>query len=691
MYTRFTNIVHLLAFSLTILCFFENSSVSYALDRSVISQSTLKKYTSISGLNPGEQFGNALNTGDFNGDGILDIVATAPFYSDDSGSWKGNARILWGPTYDISQALTLYGSKENDQFGTATTSIDINNDGIDDLVVSAYQSDSQHNENTGSVYVFLGDSHLSNQQSLEAGDANIHFFSSNSNSRLGIALSHGDFNGDSIDDLVMSAPGKIQDSGRVYVMLGGFEINRRLTLNIDTAAHLKIIGSNNELFGSSLTLGDFNGDSLDDLAIGAYLASNNSIEHTGKVYLISGRNFSVPDTTNIQYEYDLTQYPELAQQIVGQQENEWFGFSLNSHNINQDNFDDLIIGSFMYLYQNKSGKASIFHGVRDFMNTDFVHKANQKIIGDVSENLIGSSIGVGDINKNLSQDLILGAPGIGAAESSQEGIVYMIPDMSDVPDGTYHLPNEIDNAVFTGQHADDWYGGVIHTADLNGDGFTDVIVGAPNANTSEAYDVGRIEILYGETALNQLAPELVEKQNLSRGDAVNLLVDGLNLKEKYAQYLSSCESSIDFCMFTFAIQSTNPDLSLADYLFYSDVPVLSPYFENVKVATMLNLIHGYFKEQGSPFKPNDPLKRIEALKVLLGAIEAVDWKYRFEIKDEIDLNMPAYAWWYPRYLLFAEEKGIIEDANNFRPDENISRDEFIDLLDAVKTYRDSIK
>ena len=102
--------------------------------------------------------------------------------------------------------------------------------------------------------------------------------------QLGLSVATGDFNGDDIDDLVTG------EVGRVYVIFGSVALGGTIDLAI-TSPDLTILaadaGDNLGRFASS---GDFNGDGIDDLLLGANLADGpgNTKDEAGEVYVIFG-------------------------------------------------------------------------------------------------------------------------------------------------------------------------------------------------------------------------------------------------------------------------------------------------------------------------------------------------------------------------------------------------------------------
>ena len=110
---------------------------------------------------------------------------------------------------------------------------------------------------------------------------------------------------------------------------------------------------------------------------------------------------------------------------------------------------------------------------------------------------------------------------------------------------------------------------------------------------------------------------------------------------------------------------------------------------------MLGLVSGYVDEPSTPFKPDDYITRIQALRIILSANQLVKPLYKFELiqllgdSSKISAQYSSYKdinpsipgmWWYPRFTNFAYENKLAGSSQYFRPDDYITKDEFDSMM-----------
>jgi len=334
----------------------------------------------IEGNSAGEKLGESVSyAGDLNDDGFDDIIVGAPGTSP-NGSRSGTSYVVFGRAEpfraqmylaELSSGVGFHieGEAEGDFSGGAVSSGDINNDGIDDVIIGAVGA----GNSGGSVYVLFGkntktDSLFNAYTQLSDLDGNNGFRIEGAfGEDLGRSVSGDiDINGDGIDDIVISA--RVTTSagvpGGAYVIFGGNDPfpPTMETADIDGSNGFRMAGvSHGDTTGFSLSrAGDINADGIGDLIIGAQLADNGS-ENSGSSYVVFGSTSQFPQTLELA---NLT--GRNGFRIDGAAHSDFSGDAVSdAGDVNGDGIDDLIVGAFGVDEDNdSSGAAYVIFGSR---------------------------------------------------------------------------------------------------------------------------------------------------------------------------------------------------------------------------------------------------------------------------------------------------------------------------------------
>jgi len=324
----------------------------------------------------------------------------------------------------------------------------------------------------------------------------------NSGDSAGYSVAGGDINGDGNDDLIIGAYKASDEKGVTYVIFGSGEIfdETSIDLNSISSGVLKIVGKNVlDWSGSSVTVGDINGDAYGDVIIGAYKADPGGRINAGEVYVVFGSSSIYTQGT-----IDLSGTPSGVVRIYGDDNENWTGYSVAAGDINGDSNYDIIIGACRAdpLGRSDAGETYVIYGSSDFHTRDTIDLSGTpsgvtKICGKTASDQSGYSVSAGDFNGDGIDDVVTGAIGY----STNRGRTYVIAGSS-----TIHTTSTIDInsspaglVAIYGDNASDYLGSALAAGDFDGDGCDDLIIGAYKADSDGKIDSGKAYVIFGVT------------------------------------------------------------------------------------------------------------------------------------------------------------------------------------------------
>lgn len=466
---------------------------------------------------------------DFDRDGYEDLAIGATGENVGSITSAGAVNILYGSASGLDdpadRITTLYqdvtdvaeASEPGDGFGHALAWGDFDGDCYDDLVVSV----AGENMVSGAIHVFYG-----SIAGLTAGlDVVIDRDSAgvpgvpHSIDTFGRRLAAGDFNGDGIDDVAVSAANYQggSDGADVVIILYGGSTGLNGT-NGPGAHQLSMPDSAHSGPGSGeqFATGDFNCDSYEDLAVGAYSAAKAGVgTYVGHVTVVYGSASGL----------NLSAGPG-AQQFTGAAAGDSFGAAVTAANFNADTSGgracvDLAIGA-PQMYGSHVGYVSVLFGTAA-SGLQTTSPARQQISQDwntiqgegaseLEYQFFGAALTSGRADSDNYADLLVGVP----LENDQRGVVHVIRgSASGLTDLGNQLWDQSTPYVPDSPESGDLFGQLLTCGKYSGAGPDDFAVWVPYEFGTIPNRHGAVQVLYTTSAAT---PSLTAGEQWTQAD-----------------------------------------------------------------------------------------------------------------------------------------------------------------------------
>ena len=481
----------------------------------------------INGIGANDLSGRVSNVGDVNGDGYSDFIIGASGGDPNGKNASGESYLIFGKAagwktdidltaLDGTNGFVINGIDVADNSGDITGGGgDINGDGYDDILIGAFRGDPNGEADAGEGYVIFGKLNgwtpVLNLSTLDGTNGFV-INGIDAGDRAGYAVSNaGDVNGDGFDDIIMGAylaDTNGADSGEAYLVFGkasGWPAAVELSTLEATVGILYNGVAAGDYAGNSVAgVGDVNADGYADFMIGALRADLNGKTNSGAGYLIFGKAngwVSPVELADLTLENGIVTHGADA----GEQSNESLA---PAGDVNNDGYDDILIGASQGRPNGifGAGKAYIVFGKA---TNDWVSPTELSALNGITGTMFAGISpldytakkisGVGDVNADGFDDIIIGAHGAENGSLSDVGKSYIVfgkaggwgasSNLADL-DGT-------DGFSLNGIAGADQSGSYLSSAgDVNNDGFDDFLIGAAQSDAG-GVNSGQTYLIFG--------------------------------------------------------------------------------------------------------------------------------------------------------------------------------------------------
>lgn len=303
-------------------------------------------------------------------------------------------------------SVTVYGAAPFHQCGYSVAVGDINGDDNDDLIVASYGAQPLGGLRRGEIDILWGPLDGDSQIDLGAPPLSSisRVFGKSADNPIFCRIAVGDVNGDNRDDILYAHPYGPDSwlDGMAYLILGSSTFPDTLDLQGNPAGVIRIMGGPwSGSLGWAVAFGDINNDGYDEAILSAPRLTN------GEVYLIRG-------SASLLTLYDMASPPIGVTRVIDYRADNWTGESLCCRDVDNDGFDDLLIGSPGNVAGARFGMASLVFGRANLPSSFQLSDPSFHVVEFFGEaypdGRLGMAVQLANVDGDIDVDVVLSAP-----------------------------------------------------------------------------------------------------------------------------------------------------------------------------------------------------------------------------------------------------------------------------------------
>ncbi len=450
---------------------------------------------------------------DFNGDGYADLAIGAPndpgggsvtvLYGSRTGLSEVGDQLFTRDTPGVE-------GSPGESFGDALASADFDRDGYADLAISAPFSSGSNPADNGVNVLYGSPRGLTADRDQLWTPARFQL----DQDHFGGPLSAGDFDGDGFADLVIVAPFEPVPGGRrgMVVVVRGSAAGLTVigSRKLSQATHGVPGARSSWLGGHSVAVGDIDGDGYDDLAVGSVHAGNVG---AGAVRVLFGSRSGLTGLGSEIWSQDSAGVKDVSEKLYDEEGKssrpDLFGYALAIGDFDSDGRDDLAVGVPDEVTPS-GGAVNVLYGSRSGLTADgdqFWHQDMPGIAG-VSNNVdqFGFALAAGDLDGDGADDLAIGAPWESHTHAGAVHTLYGGPNGLSAQ-GSQLWTQSTPGVPGVGERYD-LFGSSLAIADFGRTRQDDLVVGTPDEDIGALEDAGGTLVLYGRsTGLSRIGAQ----------------------------------------------------------------------------------------------------------------------------------------------------------------------------------------